>query len=60
MSVTLSNPLDEPAVYEVMISGDGLVGENSVTVGAQDMGKYELIFAPLKVGRWRGSVAFVN
>ena len=27
-SVTLQNPLDLPATYEVIISGDGLVGES--------------------------------
>jgi len=29
-------------------------------VGANESGKYDLIFAPLKVGKWKGSVAFVN
>jgi hypothetical protein len=27
-SVTLNNPLPQPVVYEVMINGDGLQGEN--------------------------------
>jgi hypothetical protein len=29
-------------------------------VGASEAAKYDLIFAPLKVGKWKGSVAFVN
>lgn len=47
-------------MYEVMINGDGLVGDKSLSVAAKDSGKYDLVFAPLKVGKWRGSVAFVS
>lgn len=59
-SVTLSNPLDAPVQYEVMINGDGLVGDNALNVAAKESGKYDLVFAPLKVGKWKGSVAFVS
>ena len=59
-SVTLANPLTKPALYEVIINGEGLVGENTFTVDAHDKGKYDLVFAPLKLGKWRGSVAFIS
>ena len=59
-SVTLANPLDEPVLYEVLISGDGLVGESTLVVQPRDKGNYDLVFSPLRVGKWRGSVAFVS
>jgi len=43
-----------------MINGDGLIGEEQFAIGARKEAGYELTFAPLKIGRWRGSVAFVN
>ncbi|CAD8106047.1 unnamed protein product [Paramecium primaurelia] len=60
IQLTLQNPLPETAIYEAIISGDGLIGEDQFAIGANKEGLYELTFAPLKVGRWRGSVAFVN
>ena len=60
IQLTLNNPLNETAIYEVISNGDGLIGEDQFAIGANKEGIYELTFAPLKVGRWRGSVAFVN
>ncbi|CAD8117028.1 unnamed protein product [Paramecium sonneborni] len=60
IQLTLANPLPETAIYEAIINGDGLIGEDQFAIGANKEGNYELTFAPLKVGRWRGSVAFVN
>lgn len=52
--------MNEVAIYEVIINGDGLIGDEQFAVAAKKDGSYELTYAPLKIGRWRGSVAFVN
>ena len=44
----------------MLINGEGLIGEESFAIAAKKDGSYDLTYAPLKVGRWRGSVAFVN
>lgn len=35
-------------------------GDNSLYVGANSVGSYDLIYSPLVVGRARGSIAFIN
>lgn len=47
-------------MYEVLLNGDGLLGEETFAIQPKKEGTYELTFAPVKVGRWRGSVAFVS
>ena len=43
-----------------MIQGDYLLGSNSFFIAPHASGSYELVYQPLKQGRFRGSVAFIN
>ena len=47
--IELSNPLDEPAIFEVDINGDGLDGNPNLILPPKSSTVYELIYMPLKV-----------
>jgi hypothetical protein len=49
--IELSNPLTESVTFEVIINGEGLIGEPSFFVQAQTNSVYELVFSPLFVGK---------
>lgn len=49
--IDLVNPLKEPVTFEVIINGDGLVGESSFFIQPESSSTYELLFSPLFVGR---------
>jgi hypothetical protein len=56
----LANPLERVVNYDVVITGDGLSGESGLIVPSGETARYDLYFLPLKVGKWRGSVAFIS
>ena len=56
----MANPLNEGVTFEVLLEGEGLLGEQFVHVGPSSTVTYELIFMPLKTGKTKGSVAFVS
>ena len=58
--VTLSNPLDKPVNYEVVINGEGLQGDTSLFIEPSGVRDYQLIFCPLRALTTKGSVAFVD
>ncbi|KAL4498636.1 hypothetical protein ABPG72_019754 [Tetrahymena utriculariae] len=59
-SIEIKNPLNQDATFEVMINGEGLIGDTLFNLPAKSEGNYELIYSPLIVGRQRGSIAFIN
>lgn len=61
VEIRLSNPLPEPIEFDVVITGDGLLGdENFVLEGGADDGVYELFYSPLIAQDHEGAVAFRN
>jgi len=58
--VTLANPLEKAVVYEAVLTGDGLQGESTFVIPPNENFKYDVYFMPLRVGKWKGSVAFIN
>jgi hypothetical protein len=60
LKITVYNPLAESTVFEVSIVGDGLVGDSSFIVPAKEVGVYELMYSPLKIGEFDGAVSFMS
>lgn len=58
--ISLSNPLNEPITFEVFFSGDGLLGDATLSLEPKSTGTYSLIFSPLKPGILEGTVGFLN
>ena len=58
--IALSNPLKDSATFEVIISGEGLLGETAFTILPGLTGTYELVFSPLKAIKSVGSIAFIH
>lgn len=48
--ISLNNPLNEPITFEVFYSGDGLLGDATLSLEPKSIGTYSLIFSPLKPG----------
>lgn len=46
--IELTNPLNEPATFEVLIEGEGLIGDPVQYLNANETITYELIFSPLR------------
>lgn len=60
MEISLENPLKEPITFEVFYNGEGLLGDTSFVVEPKRTGVYELIFSPLKTGKFAGTIGFLN
>ena len=45
---------------DVLIHGEGLKGESSFSLVAKSASVFELIYLPLKVGRFNGMITFLN
>jgi hypothetical protein len=60
LEIRLANPLDEPVDFEVMLEGEGLVGDPIFLLGPKETACYELLYAPLVPGESSGSVSFIN
>jgi len=56
----IKNPLNEPVTFDVDIKGEGLIGEPSLGVPANQTKVYELVYAPLKAGSSQGYINFVS
>ena len=57
---SIKNPLNEPVTFDVDIKGDGLIGEPSLGIPANQTKVYELVYAPLKSGEYQGYINFVS
>ncbi len=58
--ISLNNPLNEPITFEVFYSGDGLIGDPSLSLEPKSIGTYSLIYSPLKPGATEGTIGFLN
>lgn len=47
IELTLSNPMNEPVQFDVIIEGEALFGEPVVNLAPKEVVKYECIFSPL-------------
>eukprot|EP00826_Nyctotherus_ovalis_P038520 TRINITY_DN3612_c0_g1_i6.p1 TRINITY_DN3612_c0_g1~~TRINITY_DN3612_c0_g1_i6.p1 ORF type:complete len:1173 (+),score=401.21 TRINITY_DN3612_c0_g1_i6:253-3771(+) len=56
----IKNPLSEPVTFDVDIYGEGLIGESSLGVPANQTRVYELVYAPLRAGSSSGSINFIS
>ena len=59
--ISLTNPLPEAIDFDVILQGDGLIGEPRFTLEADEAaGTYELFYTPLIAQSHAGSVVFLN
>ncbi|MES1910252.1 MAG: hypothetical protein MHM6MM_002881 [Cercozoa sp. M6MM] len=58
--IQLENPTSQSQQLKCTIDGRGLLGAAAVNLGPNESIEYELTFAPLKVGSWRGQIVFSN
>lgn len=67
VEITLENPTEQDLVFDVNFVGDGLLGEDTITLPASTskkaldgVGVYELIYSPLLAGEYGGRISFTN
>jgi len=60
LDIAISNPLEQRVTFDVVLVGDGLLGDSSVELGPRESATYELIFSPLNYGEWPGGITFTN
>ena len=58
--ISLANPLPEPIEFEVLLTGEGLLGDSTFTLAPLAVGTYELYYSPLVAKGHSGSIAFLN
>lgn len=60
VDIQLVNPLDDVVVFEVALTGDGLLGESEFVLAPKETATYELVFSPLLPAKRKGSAVFFN
>jgi len=62
VEIPISNPTSIELEFQVMISGEGLLGDETIRLlpGPDKVQTYELLFSPLIAGTTPGTIAFVN
>lgn len=60
LKITVFNPSAENTTFDVLVNGNGLLGDSLFFVAAQESGIYELLFSPLLPGEEYGSISFVS
>ncbi|CAJ1445026.1 unnamed protein product [Effrenium voratum] len=60
VDIQLVNPLDDVVVFEVALTGDGLLGEAEFVLAPKETATYELVFSPLLPARTKGTAVFFN
>lgn len=60
VDIPISNPTKSELEFAVLISGEGLLGDDFISIEGGGEMSYELLFSPLVAGTAMGSVAFVN
>lgn len=58
--IALNNPLNEVAVFEASMDGDGLIGDPFITLDPHQTKNYEVYFSPQRLGKYKGSVSLIN
>ena len=63
IEISLDNPTDDDLHFEVVLEGEGLLGDSTFVLrpnSANSASAYELIYSPLKAGKFTGSITFMN
>mmetsp|Transcript_18627 Transcript_18627/g.36432 ORF Transcript_18627/g.36432 Transcript_18627/m.36432 type:complete len:3020 (+) Transcript_18627:106-9165(+) len=60
VQISVTNPLNEELSFEIILQGDGLLGEPLMKLAPQETAMYEFVFSPLVAGAQKGSVSFIN
>jgi len=60
VDIEIYNPEKFDVVFDVVTAGDGLKGEKIFVVEAKSSRTYELMYLPVKVGRYMGMITFLN
>lgn len=60
VDIQLVNPLDDVIVFDVNLSGDGLLGEPEFVLAPRETATYELVFSPFLPSKKRGQAIFVS
>jgi len=58
--ITLTNPLDEVVLFNVIYDGEGLSGANLIELQEKQSLTYNLNFTPLRPFRGQGSITFLH
>ncbi|EGR27619.1 hypothetical protein IMG5_193180 [Ichthyophthirius multifiliis] len=58
--IEIYNNLPQQAIFDVVINGDTLFGNQYLQIEAKQTAKYSLLYQPNIVGRSKGSIAFIN
>ena len=59
VEIMLENPSTEQKVFDVVVEGEGLIGDSVFVVPPKSSRvPYELIYSPLRVGEFKGSISF--
>eukprot|EP00759_Apiculatamorpha_spiralis_P010205 PhF_6_TR17060/c1_g1_i1/m.26073 len=58
--ITISNPAKHTIDFAVRRRGDGLLGEDVVSLAPAQSYVYQLVFAPIKAGVSEGTISFYN
>jgi len=60
VDINLVNPMDDVVVFDVSLTGEGLLGDSEFVLAPKESATYELVFSPLLPSRRKGTVVFVN
>ena len=60
IDIEIYNPEKVSMVMDVLIHGEGLKGESFFTMEPKTSAIYELMYLPLKIGRFKGMITFLN
>lgn len=60
MCIPLSNPFKKKLQFKVMKNGPYLEGQDEIEIEPESKYNYELRFCPKQVGRFKGSLVFLN
>eukprot|EP00941_MAST-03F_sp_MAST-3F-sp1_P000816 g816.t1 len=61
VEISLGNPTKEPVTFDVILRGEGLIGDSSFYLPPESEDQlYELIYSPLVAGKQHGSITFID
>ena len=60
VEIGITNPLDRPVEFEIILEGQGLLGDPFLMLGPSETATYELVYSPLRPGETTGAIIFSN
>ena len=61
VEISLDNPSSETLMFQVVLRGEGLLGDATYELPpGNDAKPFELIYSPLRAGKFQGSISFLN